>query len=168
VRSDYKDNYFRAIIREVKDGDTIRVEIITNFSSLNLSNNFYIVRLLYIDTPEVEENSRFERFVDRIYKKGNYLKRDKILYLGMLAKSNLCSLLKEDTIVKVCLFETNFFDIYGRILGVVFLNSTNINLFQIETGYGICYFYNNRPIREYKQAEKKAKLRKLGIWKYID
>ena len=58
-------------------------------------------------------------------------------------------------------------DRYGRILGVVYLNQTNVNLEQVRNGYAEVYRgrpatgFDNGP---YLLAEAQAKAEKLNIW----
>lgn len=162
-----KESFYGITVRIV-DGDTIEIKAIEDFSNLILSNQIYTVRLLNIDTFEVEENERFERSVDKLYKAGIYLKRKEILKLGELALSNLKAVLSTNVIVEIKFGKDSpQFDQYGRVLGIVYLNGTNINLYQLETGYALSYFFQRKPVYEYELAEKVAKRHKRGIWKFL-
>ncbi len=167
-KEEAKKPHLLAKVIEILDGDTINVEIEKDYLNENFSNSIYSIRLLYIDSPEVEENERFERFVSKLYKKGNYLKRNEILKLGEYSYSNLSALLRKNDTVKIFYYQKNLFDKYGRILGIVYINGTNVNLYQLTTGYAMAYFYEIKPLNKYKNAEKIAKKQKLGIWKFID
>ena len=54
-------------------------------------------------------------------------------------------------------------DQYGRILGIVFLDKTDINLKMVETGNAWHYSYFDKTA-EYAAAESEAKSKKLGLW----
>jgi len=54
-------------------------------------------------------------------------------------------------------------DQYGRILGEVYFNATNINLQMVKDGYAWHYkFFDKTP--EYAEAEKVAREKRLGLW----
>lgn len=54
-------------------------------------------------------------------------------------------------------------DRYGRIVGKVILDGTDINLKMLEAGLAWHYKrYDNTP--EYAEAEKKAKEKRIGLW----
>ncbi len=146
-----------AKVVSIVDGDTIVVKPLD-------SDTNYVVRFLYIDAPERKENSRFEKFVDNLYKKEIYLKRDEIINLGLLSLSNLRSVLKSND--NITLYSDNF-DVYGRMLAIVYKGGTNINLYQVESGFAFCYFYNKKADKKFLRAEKEARKKKLGIWKYL-
>jgi endonuclease YncB( thermonuclease family) len=165
-----KENILPSFVGKVKkviDGDTVEILVEKSFVAEILTFTNYTIRLLYIDSPEKEENERFERFLDKLYKNGNYLKRKEILALGQLSFSNLNKLLPADTTVSISCIPNNLFDEYGRILGVIFINQTNLNLYLVENGFAMCYFYNQKPLKEFKNAENRAKMYKKGIWKFI-
>lgn len=55
-------------------------------------------------------------------------------------------------------------DRYGRLVGVIYFNNTNINLHMIETGNAWWYKQYAKNEIEYKKAEERAKERKVGLW----
>ena len=56
-------------------------------------------------------------------------------------------------------------DRYNRILGIIYLNGKNINLEMVEQGYAEVYRGKHKQdIRPYREAEKRAKAKKLKIW----
>ncbi|MCX7821364.1 MAG: thermonuclease family protein [Brevinematales bacterium] len=161
--------HFSAYVNEVIDGDTIVVISLENLSNFSIfSNHSYVVRLLNIDAPETKENERFERFLDKLYQKEIYLKRNEILNLGKLSLSNLSSVLYKNDMVIVNFNSFNYLDIYERILAIVYKGETNINLYQLETGYAFCYFYNQRKNEDFIKAENVAKKKKKGLWKILN
>ncbi|MGL5620883.1 thermonuclease family protein, partial [Cetobacterium sp.] len=56
-------------------------------------------------------------------------------------------------------------DQYGRIVGVVYYNGMNINLYMLETGNAWWYKQYSKHNVEFGIAEEKAKLGKLGLWR---
>lgn len=56
-------------------------------------------------------------------------------------------------------------DQYGRVVGIVYYDKKNINLYMLETGNAWWYKQYSRHNIEFKIAEEKAKLEKLGLWK---
>ncbi|MGC8769892.1 MAG: thermonuclease family protein [Brevinematia bacterium] len=169
VKSDNLFVSFSASVEKIIDGDTIIVNSLENLSNFSIfSNQVYVVRLLYIDAPETKENERFERFLDKLYKKEIFLKRNEIIELGNLALSNLSNILKKDDIISVSFNPQNQFDNYGRILALVYKDKININLYQVETGYAFCYFYNQKKDKKFINAENIAKKNKKGLWKYFN
>lgn len=56
-------------------------------------------------------------------------------------------------------------DQYGRVVGIVYYDKKNINLYMLETGNAWWYKQYSKHNIEFKTAEEKAKLEKLGLWK---
>lgn len=56
-------------------------------------------------------------------------------------------------------------DQYGRVVGEVYYNKNNINLYMLETGNAWWYKQYSKGNLEYAKAEEKAKIEKLGLWK---
>lgn len=56
-------------------------------------------------------------------------------------------------------------DQYGRVVGIVYYDKKNINLYMLETGNAWWYKQYSKHNIEFKIAEEKAKLEKLGLWK---
>ena len=56
-------------------------------------------------------------------------------------------------------------DQYGRIVGIVYCNEMNVNLHMLETGNAWWYKQYSKHNVEFRVAEEKAKLEKLGLWK---
>ena len=54
-------------------------------------------------------------------------------------------------------------DQYGRVLGIVFLDKTDVNLKMVETGNAWHYSYFDKT-PAYAAAESSAKEKKLGLW----
>ena len=54
-------------------------------------------------------------------------------------------------------------DRYGRILGEVYVGTTNVNLQMVKDGYAWHYkFYDKTP--SYAEAETQAREKRLGLW----
>lgn len=56
-------------------------------------------------------------------------------------------------------------DQYGRVVGEVYYNGKNINLYMLETGNAWWYKQYSKGNLEFAAAEEKAKLEGLGLWK---
>ncbi len=56
-------------------------------------------------------------------------------------------------------------DQYGRIVGVVYHNNRNVNLYMLETGNVWYYKQYAKGQYDYANAEKRAKENRLGLWK---
>ncbi|RKJ31146.1 thermonuclease [Butyricicoccus sp. 1XD8-22] len=128
------------IIGRVVDGDTIIV--------INSDGKEERVRMLLIDTPEsvhpTEPEQKFGKEASDFAKE--YLKQGQkvVLERGNPEK-----------------------DKYGRTLGYVFVDGVNFNMLMLEKGYArVAYVYepNTKYLNEFKQAEKRAKEKKLNIW----
>ena len=55
-------------------------------------------------------------------------------------------------------------DMYGRVLGFVFLDGKNINLEMVKAGMAWHYEHFAKDAKEYAEAQQKAKEEKLGLW----
>jgi micrococcal nuclease len=55
-------------------------------------------------------------------------------------------------------------DRYGRIVGRVFINNTNINLVMVERGLAWWYRYHASGAKDLETAEKNARSARLGLW----
>lgn len=60
---------------------------------------------------------------------------------------------------------------YGRVLGEIFIDATNVNLLMIREG--LAKVYRGRPprgfdVKPYTEAELQAKLRIMGVWTLMD
>ncbi|MEG1338686.1 thermonuclease family protein [Cetobacterium sp.] len=56
-------------------------------------------------------------------------------------------------------------DQYGRVVGEVYYNDKNLNLYMLETGNAWWYKQYAKDNIEFAAAQEKAKLEKLGLWK---
>ncbi|MGL5936779.1 MAG: thermonuclease family protein [Cetobacterium sp.] len=56
-------------------------------------------------------------------------------------------------------------DQYGRIVGIVYYNGMNVNLHMLETGNAWWYKHYSKHDVEFRVAEEKARLEKLGLLK---
>ena len=54
-------------------------------------------------------------------------------------------------------------DQYGRVLGIIYLDKTDINLKMVETGNAWHYKFYDKTT-SYAEAEKEAREKKLGLW----
>jgi endonuclease YncB( thermonuclease family) len=60
-------------------------------------------------------------------------------------------------------------DPYNRILGIIYLDGKDINLEMVEQGYAEVYRGKHKQdIRPYREAENRAKAKKLKIWSQDD
>lgn len=157
------DSFVNAKVLKVIDGDTVIVML------ENSTSNY--LRLLYIDAMEMYENDRLIRQLISLRKRGNYVRKDRIIQWGNMAKNKVMEILKEESIIQIEIPVTQKVDIYNRWLGIVFINGTNLNYYMVRNGYARTYFYNSEKTEranfyqiEFKKAEKKAKEDGLGIW----
>jgi len=130
----------KAIVKEVIDGDTIKVEL--------AGGREETVRMLLIDTPEtVAPGKPVQPFGKEAR---NYLKR---------------TLIKDSVIEIERGIEER--DRYGRLLAYVWLDGKNVNLELVKEGLArVAYIYepNTKYIDEFKKGEYEAKKSKKGIW----
>jgi endonuclease YncB( thermonuclease family) len=66
---------------------------------------------------------------------------------------------------KAGILRTTGVDKYGRTIGILFVDSTNVNIESIRYGCAWHYKYYSKD-ESYAQAEKEAKENHLGLWKY--
>ncbi|MDX4028353.1 thermonuclease family protein [Aliarcobacter skirrowii] len=78
---------------------------------------------------------------------------------GNKSKENLKKYVNQKEVV----VKYNSKDRYGRILGTVYLNNTDINLQQVKDGYAWVYRQYSKK-SEYYKAEEVARKMKLGLW----
>jgi len=97
------------------------------------------IRLAHIDAPE---------------KSQPFGKQAKLVLSSLCANKNV----RVDLIAQ---------DRYGRYVGVVWDQSTNINLEMVKLGHAWWYFHYSKN-QEYKSAEENAKKWKKGLWSMPD
>ncbi|MGL5356698.1 MAG: thermonuclease family protein [Cetobacterium sp.] len=56
-------------------------------------------------------------------------------------------------------------DQYGRVVGEVFYNGKNLNLYMLETGNAWWYRQYSKGASDYEAAQNSAKSKGLGLWK---
>ncbi|MEC1158705.1 thermonuclease family protein [Cytobacillus horneckiae] len=134
------DNIEKAIVRDVVDGDTIKVEF--------TGGNVETIRLLLIDTPEsVKPNTPVQPFSEEAAE----LMRKKLI------KGNVVEIEKG-------ILER---DKYDRLLAYVWVDGENVNKKLLENGFARVAYVNPPNIKyldEFKEAEKLAKTNKKGVW----
>lgn len=99
------------------------------------------IRLAYIDAPEKSQKSFDQKAIgvwSKLYLSGRI--SDKFVNIKILKK-----------------------DLYGRLLGEVYFKNESINEEMVEKGLALA-FMNHKKLR-FNQAEYRAKVKKLGIWK---
>lgn len=125
-----------SVIRVI-DGDTIVV--------LTEDGTEETVRLLLVDTPEINKNQPYSEEAKR--------------YVELLLQQ------QEHVVLEI---GENDRDKYGRLLAYVWINDNfNLNEDLIQKGYArVAYVYepNTKYIDEFRQAESQAKEDKLNIW----
>jgi micrococcal nuclease len=132
-----------AYVRRVVDGDTIVVEIENPPSPLRKEER---VRLLGVDTPETVDP---RRPVERFGKEASRLTKET---------------LEKETVYLA--FDWDLRDRYGRLLAYVYLGKGRCyNAMLIGLGYGHAYLqYPFQFIEEFRDYEKTARTKKLGLW----
>lgn len=128
-------------IIDVHDGDTLTVQIPGDPSK-------YKVRLLGVDTPEVEffKHNQGEAALE--------------------ARAYLRSLAPVGSRATV-LFEANGMDKHDRILGRVVVDSVEVNREMLSAGWGYLYFifpFDKKVASEYSQLSKSAVAQKRGLF----
>lgn len=127
----------------VNDGDTFMIR--------DKNKVKYKVRLIGIDAPESV----------------NWGKKKKVQPFGYESKMYLRTFLYHK---KVRLeFDVTKLDFYGRTLAYVFLeDGTFVNENLVENGYAKVYTFppNVKYVEVFKNAEKLARNKKLGLWKF--
>jgi endonuclease YncB( thermonuclease family) len=108
----------KAKVLEVYDGDTITIVFIHSGILIK-----YRMRMEGYDSPELKPNLKCDN-------------RDLHIKCGNLAKSKLEDLIL-DRLVYIKFSNKN--DKYGRLLGIVYFNTININQVMINEGYGKSY-----------------------------
>jgi micrococcal nuclease len=132
------------VVVKVTDGDTIKVE--------TSERTILRVRLYGIDAPETE---KYSRRTGRISKAGQPYGEEayRALESRILGKK-----------VKVDIIDI---DRYKRMVGIVYLDSGDINLEMVKKGWAWAYreYLKGSYASEYLDAEKEARAKKLGLWK---
>jgi len=127
-------------VLRVIDGDTIEV---------SLKNKKETIRLIGIDAPETVDP------------------RKPVQCFGKEASDKASVLLTGKTIILEPDSTQGERDKYGRLLRYVFLDGLNFNKLMISKGFAHEYTYQNNPYKymeEFKNAEKKAREGKIGLW----
>ncbi|MEA9358182.1 thermonuclease family protein [Bacteriovorax sp. PP10] len=128
-------------VLSLHDGDTITVQ----FESQSKKEK---VRLLGVDTPEVDFNGKSQGEV------------------AEMARSYLKSLLPVNSTIQVEL-PKNGLDSNGRYLGKILYNGVDINLEMLKAGMGAVYFiypYDKKTAIEYMSVSETAAQNGLGIF----
>ena len=125
-----------ALNAQTLQGRVVRVADGDTITVLDSTNIQNKVRLVKIDAPEKSQA------------------------FGEVSRKHLASLVASKE-VKV---EWTNKDKYGRVLGEVFVGTTNVNLRMVKDGLAWHYkHFDNTPT--YAQAEVEARAKKIGLWK---
>ncbi len=135
---------YKARITKIVDGDTIKCDIDLGFSMF-LSNQ--TIRLYGVDTPESRTSDKEEK------------------YYGNLSKQFLNDYCPKGTwiILRTHLDKKGKF---GRILGELIVNDTNLNKALIEENLAVEYFGQSKVDIEKEHLMNRVKLNNKG-YKYI-
>ncbi|MCK4554515.1 thermonuclease family protein [Candidatus Parcubacteria bacterium] len=130
-----------ADVTRVIDGDTIEVKLIDGAIAK--------VRFIGIDTPETVDP------------------RKPVECFGKEAGEKLKSMIdkKEVTLKRDAINDNK--DIYNRLLRYVYLDDKDINAEMIKQGYAYAYLkysFDNDKMSSYKDYEKQAREKELGLW----
>ena len=128
----------------ISDGDTIKFTI-TEGTSIGTSMT---VRLAGLDAPEISHRKGQE---------GQPFGAESMANLRRLIEGKPISLHQLDK------------DRYGRLVGLIYVGSNNVNLLQVSGGFAEVYREYLKtvplPIRDqFIEAERTAKAKRLGIW----
>ncbi|MBY0415720.1 MAG: thermonuclease family protein [Bdellovibrionales bacterium] len=135
-------------VLSIHDGDTL------TFVKKN-ENKKSILRLLGVDTPEVDFNG---------FSQGE---------VATIALDYLRSQLPIDSIIEIELPKIGGIDVNGRFLGRVIYAGRDLNLEMLQKGFGAMYFifpYDKKLLADYSMASRLASSNHLGIFsdKYHD
>lgn len=131
---------YEAEVVRVVDGDTVIVKTDEGVEER--------VRLLLIDTPESVHPTEPEQLFGK--ESSEYAKE----------------ILKEGDVVKLEIGKPER-DRYDRLLAYIWIDDVNFNQLMIEKGYarvGYVYEPNTKYLKEFEEAEIKAKNKKENIW----
>lgn len=158
-----------ARVTAVLDGDTL--EAVCSVPPRGLESTQITVRFMYIDTLETSDNPRMERTLSRSRKVLGFMTREEYLSWGEAAKTNLAALAPVGSTVEIDTPAERVCDDYGRVLGLVWAGSTNLNLRQVEQGLAFTYFLETERCswtryyhRQFALAERSAMSQGKGFW----
>jgi micrococcal nuclease len=131
------------IVTQVSDGDTVKLE---TAEGIKLK-----IRLYGIDAPEME---KINRRTGTVSKPGQPYGEEAYKAL----KSKML-----DSKVKV---EVMAIDRYKRMVGIVYLDSKNINLEMVKEGWAWAYreYLDRAYASEYLDAEREARTKRSSLW----
>lgn len=131
------------IVKHVSDGDTLKIE--------TPEGTRVTVRLYGIDAPETE---KINRRTGQVSKPGQPFGEE--AYKALRSK----------VLDKKIRLDVIDIDKYKRTVGIIYLDSRNINLEMIKEGWAWAYKeYLGRPYAsEFIDAEREARDKKLGLW----
>ena len=128
---------------QVADGDTFKLE--------TAEGTKLKVRLYGIDAPETEKANK---------------RTGKVSKPGQPYGNEAYRALESKILDKEVKVDILAIDRYKRMVGIVYLDSGNVNLEMVKEGWAWAYReYLDRPYAsEYLDAEKEAREKKLGLW----
>lgn len=136
------------------DGDT--VDVIYNKKRIR-------VRLIGVDTFETHNNSKMKQDSRHYHKSVSFLLR-----LGHYATQAVKEFIPENSNAGISFDGKPKKDKYGRILAYIHHpDGYVINEVLIKKGFARVWSANSKNTLVYKALETKARLNKVGIWKYI-
>jgi endonuclease YncB( thermonuclease family) len=124
-------NYEINLIRII-DGDTIVADINLGFDIILKSQT---IRLNTIDTPEIHSE-------DEIEKKQGLISKQKLAEL-LTNQSDPPAFNPKNNII-LFVNKNNYRDKYGRILGIIFVATVNINSYLVANNYAVTYEGENK------------------------
>ena len=135
------------IVIKVSDGDTLQVRT-SEETKLK-------VRLYGIDAPETEKSNR---------------RTGKVSKPGQPFGEEAYKALQSKVVGKKVRVDIIAVDRYKREVGIVYLESRNINLQMVKEGWAWAYTqYLDRPYAsEYLDTEKEARTKRLGLWQQLN
>lgn len=122
------------------EGRVVRVADGDTISLLDARNKQHKVRLYGIDSPERDQP------------------------YGKAAGRQLRKLVADRQVQVVIKDEDN----YGRVVGHVFYDDRSVNLTMIESGYAWWYQYHAPERSDFRDGQRDAQSRKLGLWQDAD
>jgi micrococcal nuclease len=129
-------------VLSIHDGDTMTVQIESQIKKEK-------IRLLGVDTPEIEFNGKTQGTV------------------AEMARDYLRNLLPLNSVVQIDVPQKGGRDINGRYLGIIIYNGADLNLEMLKAGMGAVYFifpYDKKTAVTYMNASETAAVNGVGLF----
>lgn len=122
------------------------------------------IRLLGLDAPEIKDCRKL-----RQDERETHLPAQLLIDLGLKSKYFLQNILPPQSKLTIISEKENEYDLFGRLLSYVYINSICINEELIKCGYAKSYdkFYCTE-LNNYRQLNFQAKQEKKGLYQFVE